>query len=49
MKPYGIPTDQFAKYSTSVHHDAMMVRWRSERAHLHNLPWKPWRGAAGSG
>ena len=26
MKPYGIPTDQFAKYSISVHHDAMVVR-----------------------
>src|SRR5215470_7509686 len=26
MKGYGIPTDQFAKYSTSVHHDAMTVR-----------------------
>ena len=26
MKPYGIPTDQFAKYSTSVHHEAMVVR-----------------------
>jgi hypothetical protein len=26
MKPYGIPTDQFANYSTSVHHDAMVVR-----------------------
>jgi predicted CXXCH cytochrome family protein len=26
MKPYGIPTDQFAKYSTSVHHDALAVR-----------------------
>jgi len=26
MKQYGIPTDQFANYSTSVHHDAMAVR-----------------------
>ncbi len=26
MKPYSIPTDQFAKYSTSVHHDALAVR-----------------------
>lgn len=26
MKGYSIPTDQFAKYSTSVHHDALMVR-----------------------
>ena len=26
MKPYGIPTAQFANYSTSVHHDAMVVR-----------------------
>ena len=26
MKQYGIPTDQFAKYVTSVHHDAMAVR-----------------------
>jgi predicted CXXCH cytochrome family protein len=26
MKQYGIPTDQFANYSTSVHHDAMIVR-----------------------
>ncbi len=26
MKPYGIPTDQFANYSTSVHHDALAVR-----------------------
>ena len=26
MKEYKIPTDQFAKYSTSVHHDAMAVR-----------------------
>jgi|ERR1035437_165301 hypothetical protein len=26
MKSYGIPTDQFAKYNTSVHHDAMVVR-----------------------
>jgi hypothetical protein len=25
MKPYGIPTDQFAKYSTSVHHEAITV------------------------
>ncbi len=26
MKAYGIPTDQYAKYSTSVHHEAMAVR-----------------------
>ncbi len=26
MKGYSIPTDQFAKYSTSVHHEALMVR-----------------------
>ena len=26
MKPYGIPTNQFASYSKSVHHDAMAVR-----------------------
>lgn len=26
MKGYGIPTDQFAKYSTSVHHQALAVR-----------------------
>lgn len=26
MKGYPIPTDQFAKYSTSVHHDALAVR-----------------------
>ncbi len=26
MKPYGIPTDQFAKYKTSVHYDAMVVQ-----------------------
>ena len=26
MKGYNIPTDQFAKYSKSVHHDAMTVR-----------------------
>lgn len=26
MKGYGIPTDQFAKYGTSVHHDALAVR-----------------------
>jgi cytochrome c3-like protein len=26
MKNYGIPTDQFEKYSTSVHHEAMTVR-----------------------
>ena len=26
MKQYGIPTDQFAKYNTSVHHEAMTVR-----------------------
>jgi hypothetical protein len=26
MKGYPIPTDQFAKYSTSVHHDALVVR-----------------------
>jgi predicted CXXCH cytochrome family protein len=26
MKQYGIPTDQFANYSTSVHHDALAVR-----------------------
>ncbi len=26
MKPYGIPTDQFADYSASVHHEAMVVR-----------------------
>jgi predicted CXXCH cytochrome family protein len=26
MKPYGIPTVQFAEYSKSVHHDAMVVR-----------------------
>jgi predicted CXXCH cytochrome family protein len=25
MKPYGIPTDQFANYKTSVHYQAMMV------------------------
>lgn len=26
MKPYGIPTNQFASYSSSVHHEAMSVR-----------------------
>ena len=26
MKQYGIPTDQFANYNSSVHHDAMVVR-----------------------
>lgn len=26
MKAYSIPTDQFAKYNTSVHHDALAVR-----------------------
>jgi Cytochrome c3 len=26
MKAYPIPTDQFAKYNTSVHHDALAVR-----------------------
>jgi hypothetical protein len=26
MKGYSIPTDQFGKYSTSVHHDALAVR-----------------------
>lgn len=26
MKPYGIPTNQFAEYETSVHHAAMTVR-----------------------
>jgi glutaredoxin len=26
MKGYNIPTDQFAEYSKSVHHDALMVR-----------------------
>ncbi len=26
MKGYSIPTDQFEKYSTSVHHEAMVVR-----------------------
>ena len=26
MKSYGIPTDQFANYSTSVHHEALAVR-----------------------
>jgi hypothetical protein len=26
MKGYAIPTDQFAQYSTSVHHDALAVR-----------------------
>jgi hypothetical protein len=26
MKPYGIPTDQFANYSKSVHHDAITKR-----------------------
>jgi hypothetical protein len=26
MKGYAIPTDQFAKYTTSVHHDALVVR-----------------------
>ena len=26
MKPYGIPTDQFANYEKSVHHEAMTVR-----------------------
>jgi hypothetical protein len=26
MKGYGIPTDQFAKYTSSVHHEAMTVR-----------------------
>ena len=25
MKPYGIPTDQFANYTTSVHHEALTV------------------------
>ena len=48
MKGYGIPTDQFAKYSTSVHHEAMVVRGDSERSDLHDLPRKSWRGSAGS-
>jgi nitrate/TMAO reductase-like tetraheme cytochrome c subunit len=26
MKSYGIPADQFAKYNTSVHHEAMVAR-----------------------
>jgi hypothetical protein len=26
MKGYAIPTDQFAQYNTSVHHDALVVR-----------------------
>lgn len=26
MRGYGIPTDQFAKYNTSVHHEVMVVR-----------------------
>jgi Cytochrome c3 len=26
MKPYSIPTDQFDKYSNSVHHEALVVR-----------------------
>ena len=26
MKGYSIPTDQFAKYNTSVHHDALVIR-----------------------
>jgi hypothetical protein len=26
MKTYGIPTDQFAKYGTSIHHEAMTTR-----------------------
>lgn len=26
MKQYGIPTDQYAKYNTSVHHEDLMVR-----------------------
>ena len=26
MKQYGIPTNQFARYNTSVHHDALAVR-----------------------
>ena len=26
MQAYGIPTDQYAKYSASVHHDAMAIR-----------------------
>ncbi len=26
MKPYGIPTTQFADYSASVHHDALAIR-----------------------
>jgi len=26
MKPYSIPTDQFAAYSASVHHEALVVR-----------------------
>lgn len=26
MRSYGIPTNQFANYSTSVHHDALVVR-----------------------
>jgi hypothetical protein len=26
MKQYGIPTNQFAQYSTSVHHEALVVR-----------------------
>ena len=31
MKGYRIPTDQFAKYNTSVHHDAMTVRGEDPR------------------
>lgn len=26
MKPYGIPTDQYAKYNTSVHHEDLILR-----------------------
>ncbi len=49
MKDYKIKTDQFAGYSASVHHDAMVVRGDLSAPNLHHLPWQSRGGPAGRG
>ena len=48
MKGYSISTDQFAKYSTSVHHQALAVRGDLSAPTCTTCHGEPWRGAARS-
>ena len=45
MRGYGIPTDQYAKYKSSVHYEAMTVRG-DLITNVLDLPWKSWRHSA---